>query len=150
MVLCLDNDGHSPQSDRLIHFAAEHLQQQGKTVWIAQPEIEGQDYNDVLKQQGPDTVKTELQQAIPYADYRDQKTSGHTLQKTLYQQGQLNRQENPLEKLVKDNELLTQFSNEMNSEFSKNSVTPEKQAIIPQVNIPKPSLKREKEPELEL
>ena len=71
MVLCLDNDGHNPQSDRLIHFAAEQLQHQGKTVWIAQPKIEGQDYNDVLKQQGQNAVKTELQQAIPYTDYRD-------------------------------------------------------------------------------
>jgi len=47
IVLCLDNDGQNPQSDRLIHFAASQLQQQGKTVWIAQPKIQDQDYNDV-------------------------------------------------------------------------------------------------------
>ena len=68
IVLCLDNDGHSPQSDRLIRFAAEQLQQQGKTVWMAQPKIEGQDYNDVLKEQGTAAVKTELQQAVSYAE----------------------------------------------------------------------------------
>jgi hypothetical protein len=68
IVLCLDNDGHSPQSDRLIRFAAEQLQHQGKTVWMAQPKIEGQDYNDVLKEQGTAAVKKELQQAVSYAD----------------------------------------------------------------------------------
>ncbi len=68
IVLCLDNDGQSPQSDRLIRFAAEQLQQQGKTVWMAQPKIESQDYNDVLKEQGTAAVKTELQQAVPYAE----------------------------------------------------------------------------------
>ena len=64
----MDNDGHSPQSDRLIRFAAEQLQQQGKAVWMAQPKIEGQDYNDVLKEQGAAAVKTELQQAVSFAE----------------------------------------------------------------------------------
>ena len=35
---------------------------------MAQPKIEGQDYNDVLKEQGMAGVKTELQQAVPYAE----------------------------------------------------------------------------------
>ena len=72
VVLCVDNDGQNPQSDRLIHFAAEKLQEQGKAVWIAQPKIEGWDYNDMLMHQGLAAVKKELQQAISYSDYRDQ------------------------------------------------------------------------------
>ena len=72
VVLCLDNDGQNPQSDRLIHFAAEKLQEQGKAVWIAQPKIEGWDYNDVLIRQGLTAVKQELQQALSYSNYQDQ------------------------------------------------------------------------------
>ncbi len=68
IVLCCDNDGQSPHSDRLIRFAAEQLQQQGKTVWLAQPKIEGQDYNDMLKEQGVAAVKIELQQAVSFAE----------------------------------------------------------------------------------
>ena len=56
-MLCLDNDGQNSHSDRLIHFAAEKLQDQGKAVWIAQPKIEGWDYNDMLMHQGLAAVK---------------------------------------------------------------------------------------------
>ena len=57
IVLCLDNDGQNPQSDKLIHTAAEKLREQGKQVWIAQPAIAGQDYNDVLLLQGRKPLK---------------------------------------------------------------------------------------------
>ncbi len=83
VVLCLDNDGQNSQSDRLIHFAAEKLQEQGKVVWIAQPKIEGWDYNDVLMHQGLASVKTGLQQALSYSDYRDQIKPGIIFQKEL-------------------------------------------------------------------
>lgn len=81
VVLCLDNDGQKSQSDRLIHFAAEKLQEQGKAVWIAQPKIEGWDYNDMLRHQGLAAVKQELQQAVSYSDYQDQIKPGVILQK---------------------------------------------------------------------
>jgi Toprim domain len=83
VVLCLDNDGQKPQSDRLIHFAAEKLQEQGKIVWIAQPKIEGWDYNDMLMHQGLAAVKKELQQAVSYSDYRDQIKPDIILQKEI-------------------------------------------------------------------
>lgn len=75
VVLCLDNDGHSPQSDRLIRFAAEALQQQGKTVWMAQPTTDGQDYNDMLKEQGAAAVKAALSQATLYDGGKDSRLS---------------------------------------------------------------------------
>jgi Toprim domain len=83
VVLCLDNDGQNPQSDRLIHFAAEKLQEQGKAVLIAQPKIEGWDYNDMLMHQGLAAVKKELQQAVSYSDYRDQIKPDIILQKEI-------------------------------------------------------------------
>ena len=83
VVLCLDNDGQNPQRDQLIHFAAEKLQEQGKSVWIAQPKIEGWDYNDMLMHQGLAAVKKELQQAISYSDYQDQIKPDITLQKEI-------------------------------------------------------------------
>ena len=69
IVLCLDNDGQNPQSDKLIHTAVEKLREQGKQVWIAQPAIAGQDYNDVLLQQGQAAVKEAMEKAVSYADY---------------------------------------------------------------------------------
>ncbi len=69
IVLCLDNDGQNPQSDKLIHAAVEKLREQGKQVWIAQPAIAGQDYNDVLFQQGQAAVKEAMEKAVSYTDY---------------------------------------------------------------------------------
>ncbi len=153
IVLCLDNDGQSPQSDRLIRFAAEQLQQQGKTVWMAQPNIEGQDYNDILKQQGQQAVKTELNQAIPYDDYRDQKILGRTLQKTLQQHCEVTRQENSLEKLLRESDILSKVYPEIDSKsHQQDIVTAREKNPVPSTltQQQKPSLKLEKEPELEI
>lgn len=86
IVLCLDNDGKNPNSEKLIHFAAERLISQEKTVWVAQPKQAGQDYNDVLIQQGQAAVKSELLRALPYVHYRDQSPSELTLQSVLKSQ----------------------------------------------------------------
>jgi conjugative relaxase-like TrwC/TraI family protein len=75
IVLCLDNDGKNPNSETLIHSAALKLIEHGKQVWIAQPQKEGDDYNDVLKTQGLAAVKNDLQKAIAYDVYQ-QKTQG--------------------------------------------------------------------------
>lgn len=69
IVLCLDNDGQNPHSDQLIHLAAKKLQEKNKQVWIAQPKSEGQDYNDVLMQQGRKSVRVAMEQAVSYTDY---------------------------------------------------------------------------------
>ncbi len=153
IVLCLDNDGQGVQSDRLIRFAAEQLQEQGKSVWIAQPKIKGQDYNDVLKQQNADSIKAELQQAIPYVDYRDQKTSGHTLQKTLTQSWKIHRQENSLEKLRQENEIWPKLYAEMQSRSSQQMVViAQEKSPAPNTTTPpqKTPPRLEKEPELDL
>ena len=78
VILCLDNDGRNPQSDQLIHLAARKLEEQGKAVWIAKPEITGQDYNDVLKEQGAKAVQHALEKAMRYAEYEQLSLSDHT------------------------------------------------------------------------
>jgi hypothetical protein len=79
IVLCLDNDGHNPQTQKLIHFVAERLLAEGKQVWIAKPEEVGKDYNDLLKEGGIEAVKNNIEQAMTYADYCDQKSPIVTL-----------------------------------------------------------------------
>lgn len=61
VVLCLDNDRKNNQTDQLIHLAAEKLQEQGKSVMIAQPKTAGWDFNDVLVRENLSAVKAELQ-----------------------------------------------------------------------------------------
>ena len=70
VVLCLDNDSKNNQTDQLIHLAAEKLQEQGKSVIIAQPKTAGWDFNDVLVREGVPSVKAELQQAVSYAEFQ--------------------------------------------------------------------------------
>ena len=149
IVLCLDNDGQNPQSDRLIHFAAEQLQQQGKTVWIAQPKIEGQDYNDVLKQQGQAAVKTELQQAMPYADYRDQSVSGKTLQAAMNRQWSVAPVREPWESIVKEGGL-PDIHALMNSDQPTTAITRDEKTIQSPPLTQKTPVKLEKEPELDM
>lgn len=154
IVLCLDNDGSNPQSDRLIHFAAEQLQEQKKTVWIAQPKIEGQDYNDVLKQQGQKAVKTELSQAIPYTDYRDNTDSGRAVQTALDRQWEISHPPESWEKLLQESDILPKIYSEIQSKPPQQNAiaVPEKSPVENNVftQSQKPALKLEKEPELEL
>jgi hypothetical protein len=79
IVLCLDNDGDNPSTDKLVSFAAEKLLREGKHVWIAKPDVIGQDYNDLLKEQGMEAVKRNIEQASCYTDYRDQRHTAATL-----------------------------------------------------------------------
>ncbi len=149
IVLCLDNDGQNPQSDRLIHFAASQLQAQGKTVWIAQPKIEGQDYNDVLKQQGQTAVKAELQQAIPYADYRDQSVSGKTLQAAMTRQWSVAPVQEPWESIVKEGGL-PDIHALMNSDQPMTAITRDEKTTYSPPVTQKTPVKPEKEPELDM
>jgi hypothetical protein len=77
--LRLDNDGHNPHTEKLIQFVAERLMTENKQVWIAKPENIGKDYNDILREQGSAAIKANIENAIPYADYRDQRLTTKTL-----------------------------------------------------------------------
>jgi hypothetical protein len=79
IVLCLDNDGNNPQTQKLIHFVAEKLLTEGKQVWVAKPDEIGKDYNDLLKEKGIGAVRAHIEQAIPYANYHDQRATTRTL-----------------------------------------------------------------------
>jgi hypothetical protein len=79
IVLCLDNDGNNPQTQKLIHFVAEKLLAEGKQVWVAKPDEVGKDYNDLLEEKGIGAVRAHIEQAVPYANYRDQRATTRTL-----------------------------------------------------------------------
>lgn len=105
VVLCLDNDGQNPQSDKLIRLVAEKLAEQGKQVWVAQPHREGQDYNDVLVQQGQAAVKVAMEKAVSYEEY-----CGLSMPKSIELNGQaksidLVTQAIQFEQLVKENQI---------------------------------------------
>jgi hypothetical protein len=51
----------------------------GQQVWIAKPQEVGKDYNDILREHGIAAVKTHIENAISYADYRDQRPTTRTL-----------------------------------------------------------------------
>ena len=66
VVLCLDNDGSSAP-DATVQKAAVRLTKQGARVWIAQPKGAGQDYNDVLRQEGSKAVKASVDSAWAFS-----------------------------------------------------------------------------------
>jgi hypothetical protein len=112
IVLCLDNDGKNPNSEKLIQFAAEKLLSQSKQVWVAQPKRVGYDYNDVLKNQGLAAVKKDIENAIPYQNYHDQ-TQADVYLKSVQtdsikkiQTVRMNIAENNLIKLDKNKDLI--------------------------------------------
>lgn len=162
IVLCLDNDGHSPQSDRLIRFAAEQLQQQGKAVWMAQPKIEGRDYNDVLKEQGAAAVKTELQQAVLYMDSHRSSpdkailgmgsevvsTWGHQLSESrLAQEKQIQVEGSSLSPVIEKK--ITLFQETIPLEIPLN-IKDRRPSPTPSLSPPQPIPQRERELELDL
>lgn len=77
VVLCTDND-NDEKKEVDIHLAAERLLAYGKNVWIAKP-IDVKDYNDVLQKHGAKAVKTNIENAIAYADYQAKTTTSATL-----------------------------------------------------------------------
>lgn len=86
IVLCLDNDGKSPRSEKAIQLAVENLLAEGKQVWVAMPETIKTDYNDLLKEGGIQAVKNNIEHAIPYENYRDKTSPECTLQSVLTNQ----------------------------------------------------------------
>ena len=60
VVFCVDNDGKKTFKDLVIAKSALRIIESGRTVTIAIPEKEGQDFNDVLKEGGALAVKKQL------------------------------------------------------------------------------------------
>ncbi|HVV69619.1 MAG TPA: conjugative transfer relaxase/helicase TraI [Gammaproteobacteria bacterium] len=83
VVLCLDNDGNNPHTETLTQRVAATLQNIGKTVWVAKPETIKEDYNDVLLKQGSAAVAKAMEEAISYANYREQTASDIMLKTVL-------------------------------------------------------------------
>jgi ATP-dependent exoDNAse (exonuclease V) alpha subunit len=83
VILCTDNDTHKPSSQtaKIIEAAKLHLREQGKFVTKIEPINPGQDFNDVLKDQGRRMlqvyVKSYLtQSAVDLLKAEDQATKG--------------------------------------------------------------------------
>lgn len=79
IVLCLDNDGNNPSTDKLINYAAERLKKMGKNVWVAKPDEIKKDYNDLLKEQGTQAIRTNIERAVPHEDFQHKTQSSLTL-----------------------------------------------------------------------
>jgi ATP-dependent exoDNAse (exonuclease V) alpha subunit len=58
IVLCADNDEHKPtsQTNLLVHKSMDALEDKGYNVDVIKPSTPGQDFNDVLKEQGKQGV----------------------------------------------------------------------------------------------
>ena len=63
IIIAADNDSHKENSGtkRLVEKAKAHLQEQGKSVQIIEPQTPGQDFNDVLVKEGIEGVKACVQ-----------------------------------------------------------------------------------------
>ena len=64
LTICMDNDGHNPMSQNAVTTAAKTHTEQGCTVYLAQPNEIKQDFNDVLKQQGTEAIKQQVDSAM--------------------------------------------------------------------------------------
>ncbi|CAN5419829.1 hypothetical protein BH10PSE19_BH10PSE19_00020 [soil metagenome] len=74
VVLCLDNDGDKPKGEKLIIEAADKLLEHGKHIWIAKPNEIGKDYNDLLKEQGAEAIRSNIEKAVSYTQVKGQET----------------------------------------------------------------------------
>lgn len=95
VVLCLDNDSKlenhektngAHKNDRAIQDAAEKFLSNGSTVWLAKPELAGQDYNDVLKAQGLNAIKESIENARTYKDFTKNTQDSGTLKSNMLNQ----------------------------------------------------------------
>ncbi|MBL8676067.1 MAG: toprim domain-containing protein, partial [Alphaproteobacteria bacterium] len=75
IIICADNDEHKPQSQtyKTIEKTRNYFQTQGKSVSIIKPIQPGDDFNDVLKKQGPIGVKKYVK---PYLNLEKENTQG--------------------------------------------------------------------------
>jgi conjugative transfer relaxase protein TraI len=72
IILCLDNDGKNLKTDSLILAAAIRLRDAKKTVSFMVPnglKTLKQDYNDILKVLGKDTIRADFYNSIPYENF---------------------------------------------------------------------------------
>ena len=134
IVLCLDNDGNNPQTETLTYVVAQKLQALGKTVWVAKPQEVKNDYNDVLLKQGVSKVVQEMEQAIPYQNYREQTPADITLKSAM---GKDCPQANPpkVSEMSLTNEAIQKLINshlarDLLAEFSGKSLQPLKKAAV--------------------
>jgi len=83
VIFCLDNDGPKTLTDDTVHKAAKRLIGFGKEVFIAVPEsINNEksgrrgknektkiDFNDIAKAAGVNTVKSTIENSVPYKEW---------------------------------------------------------------------------------
>ncbi|OZA41408.1 MAG: hypothetical protein B7X84_08015 [Alphaproteobacteria bacterium 17-39-52] len=57
VIICADNDGLKSRTHEVIRHTQQHLDMQGKSTTSIRPDKEGQDFNDVLKENGSQGVQ---------------------------------------------------------------------------------------------
>lgn len=63
VIMCLDNDGDNARSHKDALAAAELLTKSNHKVYLVKPDVIDHDFNDVLKLQGVDAVRTKIAEA---------------------------------------------------------------------------------------
>jgi conjugative relaxase-like TrwC/TraI family protein len=71
VTLCVDNDGQNIKEDKLILEAAKRLIESGKEVRLAIPTAlhTKQDYNDIIREKGTNTIVKDIKNAVSYAEF---------------------------------------------------------------------------------
>jgi putative DNA primase/helicase len=75
VVLLADHDA-AGAGLRAAHRAARRFHGEGRRVWIAMPPSEGDDFNDVLRRDGPDAVRMPVEAAAEWAPDTTGKEAG--------------------------------------------------------------------------
>jgi len=66
LIVCADNDGIENESNHKTSRAIKSLNDKGFNVFVAKPEIKGQDFNDVLQLEGRDSVLNAIKHSQLY------------------------------------------------------------------------------------
>ncbi len=105
VILALDNDGNNKATQKMIEHACENLQQDGKTIFVNQPDEVKKDYNDVLKEKGVEAIKQFIDASKQVMPVHEEKKTDIE-ERSRFTEKEINRliTENPLEPL-KDKQL---------------------------------------------
>lgn len=71
VYLCADNDGENGASNKQVEKAVQAFVDKGVNIYLAKPKIVGWDFNDVLKNEGIESVRNSLRDAKPMNPNRD-------------------------------------------------------------------------------
>ncbi|HQS84660.1 MAG TPA: MobA/MobL family protein [Alphaproteobacteria bacterium] len=107
VIICADNDGFQARTHEVIRQTQQHLDMQGKSTISIRPYEESQDFNDVLKEKGPEAVQkyicnAALQAAELFKDQNLQNKCEDIMRFSVQLEEKLSKfKQNPLEENLK-------------------------------------------------